>query len=122
MRPPYQITSEIIALTASISEKIGEINAIHLNKPPTTLRKLNRIKTIQSTLEIEGNTLTIEQITAILEQKTAVGPKKDILEAQNVIKVYNQFSTFNPNSLSSFCKAHALLMKGLICSRLKTWC
>lgn len=43
-----------------------------------------------------------------------VGPKKDILEAQNAIKVYNQFSTFNPNSLSSFCKAHALLMKGLI--------
>lgn len=114
MRPPYKITSEIIILTASISEKIGEINAIHLNKPPTTLRKSNRIKTIQSTLEIEGNTLTIEQITAILENKSVIGPKKDILEVQNAIEVYNQFSTFNPNSLSSFCKAHGLLMKGLI--------
>ena len=30
------------------SEKIGEVNAAHLNKPPTELRKRNRIKTIQA--------------------------------------------------------------------------
>ena len=30
MKPPYQITETIFALVASISEKIGEINATHL--------------------------------------------------------------------------------------------
>ena len=48
MKPPYQITDKILKLVVDISEKLGEINAVHLYKPPTELRKKNRIKTIQS--------------------------------------------------------------------------
>ena len=40
----------------------------------------NRIKTIHSSLKIEGNTLSVEQITALLENKRVIGPKKDIKE------------------------------------------
>lgn len=69
MKPPYQVTTKIIQLISSISEKIGEINAAYLYKPPTELRKKNRIKTIQSSLEIEGNSLSLDQVTAILENK-----------------------------------------------------
>lgn len=76
MKPPYKITDKIIRLVASISERLGEINAIHLYKPPTELRKKNRIKTIQSSLEIEGNTLTEDQITAIIENKRIIAPEK----------------------------------------------
>lgn len=114
MKPPYKISTKILALVASISEKIGEVNAAHLHKPPTELRKKNRVKTIQSSLEIEGNTLTVEKITAIIEHKRVAGPKKDILEVKNAIEVYNAMDTFNPYSLSSFCQAHSVLMKGLI--------
>lgn len=114
LRPPFSITPEILALIASISEKIGEVNAAHLQKPAPELRRKNRIKTIQSSLEIEGNTLTVEQITALMENKRVLGPQKDILEVQNAINVYEQLDTFNPNSLNSFCKAHALLMNGLV--------
>ncbi|MCB0452553.1 MAG: Fic family protein [Aequorivita sp.] len=114
MKPPYQITDNILQLVASISEKLGEVNAIHLHKPPTELRKKNRIKTIQSSLEIEGNTLTEEQITALLENKRVIAPQKDILEVQNVIKVYDQLQKFNPNSTKDLEKAHGVLMKGLI--------
>ena len=46
MKPPYDITPNILKLISSISEKIGEINANYLNKPSTTLRKQNRIKNI----------------------------------------------------------------------------
>lgn len=114
MKPPYTITDKILALVASISEKIGEINASHLYKPATELRKKNRIKTIQSSLEIEGNTLTEEQITALLENKRVIAPQKDILEVQNAIKVYQQLNQFNPYQLKDLVKAHAVLMNGLI--------
>ena len=114
MKPPYKITSYILKLVATISEKIGEINAAHLNKPPAELRKKNRIKTIHSSLEMEGNTLTIEQITAIIENKKIIGPKKDILEVKNAITVYNHLEKLNPFSLESFCEAHGILMHGLI--------
>src|ERR1700754_3422302 len=112
--PPYTITSEILLLVASISEKIGEVNATHLSKPPAELRKTNRIKTIQSSLEIEGNTLSLDQITAILENKRVLGPKKDILEVRNAIFAYESIDQFKSDSLQSLLKAHKLLMNGLI--------
>jgi Fic family protein len=114
MKPPYKITSEILKLIASISEKIGAVNAIHLNRPPTELRKKNWIKTIQSTLEIEGNTMTIAQITAIIENKKVIGPEKDILEVKNAIAVYDYMDQLNPFNFDSFCEAHGILMNGLI--------
>ena len=114
MKPPYSITGKILTLVASISERIGEVNSAHLSKPPTELRKRNRIKTIHSSLEIEGNTLTIEQITAIIENKRIVGPKKDILEVKNAINVYEYLNKLDPNSFKSFCRAHEILMDGLI--------
>lgn len=61
--------------------KIGEVNANLLNKPSPKLRKQNRIKTIHSSLRIEGNTLTEEQITALLENKRVIGPKKMLLKS-----------------------------------------
>ena len=99
---------------ASISEKIGEVNAVHLSKPPIELRKKNRIKTIHSSLEIEGNTLTIEQITAIVENKRIIGPTKDILEVKNAIAVYDYLGNLNPYKFDSFCDANRILMNGLI--------
>lgn len=114
MKPPYRITNKIATLVAAVSEKIGEINASHLSKPATALRKINRIKTIQSSLEIEGNTLTEAQITALLENKRVIAPPKDIAEVQNAITVYNRLHKFNPFQLKDLEKAHSVLMNGLV--------
>lgn len=114
MKPPYQITTLILSKIASISEKIGEVKTAYLLQVPTELRKRNRIKTIQSSLEIEGNTLTIEQITAILDNKRVLAPEKDILEVKNAIEAYQQLELYKPYSLSSLCKAHKLLMSNLV--------
>lgn len=114
MKPPYQISEVILKKIASISEKIGEIKAIHLSKPPTELRKKNQIRTIQASLEIEGNTLTFDQITALIENKRVIAPQKDILEVTNAIQVYNQLNSFNALSLKSMCNAHKILMDRLL--------
>ncbi|WP_299382475.1 Fic family protein [uncultured Lacinutrix sp.] len=113
-KPPYEITSKILKLISSISEKIGTINANYINKPSPTLRKQNRIKTIHSSLKIEGNTLSESQITALLENKKVVGPKKDVLEVLNAISVYNNLESYKPNNETSFLKAHTVLMDGLV--------
>ena len=113
-KPPYEITSKILKLITSISEKIGEINANYINKPSPTLRKQNKIKTIHSSLKIEGNTLSEAQITALLENKKVIGPKKDVTEVLNAISVYENLNNYKPNSEVSFLKAHKMLMKGLV--------
>ncbi|PWA09160.1 Fic family protein [Flavobacterium laiguense] len=114
MKPPYDITLKILKLISSISEKIGEVNANYLNKQSPQLRKQNRIKTIHSSLQIEGNTLTEEQITALIENKRVIGPKKDVLEVLNAIMVYDKLEEYKFSSDKSFLKAHLELMNGLI--------
>jgi len=114
MKPPYEITSSILKLITSISEKIGEVNANLLNKPSPKLKKQNRIKTIHSSLRIEGNTLTEEQITALLENKRVIGPKKDVVEVLKAIKIYENLDIYKPSNEKSFLKAHQDLMESLI--------
>lgn len=114
MKPPYEITAEILKYITSISEKIGEVNAKYLIKTNPTLRKQNQIKTIHSSLSIEGNTLTEEQITAILENKRVVGPEKDILEVLNALEVYKNINKLKPEREKDFLKAHKLLLQKLI--------
>ena len=114
MKPPYDITPRILKLITSISEKLGEVNANYLSKQSPQLRKQNRIKTIHSSLQIEGNTLTEEQITALIENKRVIGPEKDVLEVLNAIKVYEKLNEYRYYSDKSFLKAHLALMNGLI--------
>ena len=114
MKPPYDITPKILKLITSISEKLGEINATYLSKQSPQLRKQNRIKTIHSSLQIEGNTLTEEQITALIENKRVIGPEKDVLEVLNAIKLYENLEKYKFYSDKSFLKAHKVLMNGLI--------
>lgn len=114
MQPPYTITNTILKLVSSISEKIGEVNTAFLVKSNPILRKQNQIKTIHSSLSIEGNTLTEKQITAIVENKRVIGPEKDITEVINALDVYTKLSTFKYYSEKDFLKAHKILMKNLV--------
>lgn len=114
MKPPYDITPPILKSITSISEKIGAINANFRNTPSPKLRKENKIKTIHSSLKIEGNTLTEEQITALLENKRIIGPKKDVKEVLNAIGIYERLEDYDPFSEKSFLKCHKNLMKSLI--------
>ncbi len=114
MKPPYEINSKIVALVTQVAEKVGAVNASFLIKSSPSLRKQNQIKTIHSSLKIEGNTLTEQQITDILENKRVLGPLKDIKEVHNAIKVYESIEDFKFDSNRSFLKAHKILMQGLI--------
>ena len=114
MKPPYKITNTIMTLIASISEQVGEVKAAHLYKPPTELRRRNRIKTIQSSLEIEGNTLSEKQISDLFDNKSVLAPQKDVIEVRNAIQVYNNLNKLDVYNLQSMCDAHEVLMENLI--------
>lgn len=114
MNPPYDITSVILGLLSSVSEKIGAVNSLLLDKPEPQLRKRNRIRTIQSSLQIEGNTLSETQVTALIDNKRVLGPEKDIREVINAIRVYDLLDGSDPFSETKFLQAHKGLMDGLI--------
>ncbi|MDT0648229.1 Fic family protein [Zunongwangia sp. F260] len=114
MKPPYQVTPIILKSITSISEKIGAINANYLAKPSPKLRKENKIKTIHSSLKIEGNTLSEQQITALLDNKRVIGPERDVREVLNAIEIYGSLVNYNPFEEKSFLDCHRDLMKDLI--------
>ena len=113
-QPPYTITSKIIHLIAQISESIGRLTALTQIQDSLKLRKANRIRTIQGSLAIEGNTLSTEQITAILNGKTIIAPPKEVQEVRNALKAYEEIQDWNPDQESHLLKAHQILMTGLI--------
>ena len=114
MQPPYTIDSRILGQLVRIGERLGEVKAAHLQRPTAQLRKRNRIRSIQGTLAIEGNTLNEEQVTAILEGKRVLARPSELLEVTNAISVYDQLDAFDPYKTSQFRKAHGILMKGLV--------
>lgn len=112
--PPFTISSRAIHLIANISAQI-ERYAIRMEQEDSLLlRKINRIKTIQGSLAIEGNTLSESQITDIIEGKHVVAPIREIQEVRNAIKTYNLYHSLNPYSVDDLLKAHQVMMEALV--------
>lgn len=87
--PPYTVTPKILRQISYISESIGRLTERIEHSPTLMLRRANRIRTIQGSLAIEGNTLSESQITAILDGKPVIAPPKEILEVKNALKAYD---------------------------------
>ena len=112
--PPFTVSAEAINLIAEISGQI-ERYAIRLEQEDgLRLRKVNRIKTIHSSLAIEGNKLNEDQVRDIIDGKTVVAPIKEIQEVKNAIATYNLYPTLNPYSVKDLLKAHGVMMQALI--------
>jgi Fic family protein len=86
--PPHNFTPAIILLVAQISETIGRFSALEDASKKIRLRRANRIRTIQGSLAIEGNTLSVEQVTAVLDGKRVIAPPREILEVRNALNAY----------------------------------
>ena len=113
-QPPYTTTPVIVNLVAQISEAVGRLSAQTDAEKVLRLRRINRIRTIQGSLAIEGNTLSEEQMTAILDGKRVIAPPREIQEVQNAIAAYDRFEQWRPEVEAELLEAHRILMAGLI--------
>ena len=113
-KPPYSITSKMVNLISAISEELTRIE-FNENKIITPkLRKINRIKTLVGTLEIEGNFLGEEKITAILEGKRVLGTLLEVTEVEGAIKAYKSLEKYSFTSIEHLLEAHHHLMNGVL--------
>ena len=113
-KPPFTVSAKAINLIAKISGQL-ERYAIRMEQEDTLrLRRANRIKTIHSSLAIEGNTLSEGEVQAVLEGKKVVAPLKEIQEVKNAIKTYELYPKLNPFSIQDLLLAHGTMMAGLV--------
>ena len=112
--PPFTVSTEAINLIAEISAQI-ERYAIRLEQADgLRLRKANRIKTIHSSLAIEGNTLTEDEVRDIIEGKSVVAPIRQIQEVKNAIQTYEMYPTLDAFKEKDLLKAHGVMMQALV--------
>ena len=112
--PPFEITNTMVTLVSEISELVGRLSAYNPLAASPTLRRANRIRTIQGSLAIEQNTLSMEQVTAVLNGKQVLAPPKDIAEVKNAYEIYERLEELDPYSVDDLLTAHAVMTRGLV--------
>lgn len=112
--PPFTVTAAIVTLVSEISEALGRLSVLHEASSSIRLRRVNRIRTVQGSLAIEGNTLSEDQITAILDGKRVLAPPREIQEARNALLAYERLPSWKPHLASDLLAAHEVLMTGLV--------
>ncbi len=111
--PPFIISSDAINLIAEISSLLERYIIAMEGDYGVKLRKVNRIKTIHSSLAIEGNTLSEDEVADIINGKKIVAPIRQVVEVKNAIKVYDAYRSLNPFSEKDLLKAHGIMMEAL---------
>ena len=113
-KPPYTITEKAADYIAKIAETVARLEYGTEFKRDIKLHRENRIRTIHSSLAIEGNSLTLDEVTAIIQGKLVAGSQEDIKEVKNAYEAYDTIMTFDPYAIKDFLKAHKLMTQGLV--------
>ena len=109
-KPPYTLSDEIMALHAECLDLLRDLPGADI---PLKLRKGNRVRSVHSSLAIEGGNLSRAQVQAIAQGKSVLAPRRDVLEAQNALEAYRLFPSLSPYSVDDMLRAHACMMKGI---------
>ncbi len=113
-KPPYTISSKMLDFVSRIMKQIGQLSISNTLDQRPTLRRENQIHSIYSSLAIENNALSLAQVTDVINGKLVAGPKRDIIEVKNAIKVYEDILKINPFEIDDLLKYHGMMMASLI--------
>lgn len=109
-QPRFTVSAESINLVSEIASLLTKMDIFSSNMD---IRLKNRVRSIQSSLEIEANSLTVSQVTDIIEGKRVIGPQKDVLEVKNAIDAYGMIPELDPYSVNDLLRLHGVMMRGL---------
>ena len=113
-KPPYTITEKAADYLAKIVETVTRLEFGTDFKRDIQLHRENRVRTIHSSLAIEGNRLSLGEVTAVIEGKIVAGKQTEVKEVKNAYEAYDKIMTFDPYSINDFLKAHKLMTQELV--------
>ena len=111
--PPFTLSARAVSLIADIAALTERFKIRMEKRDGLRLRKINKIKSIRSSLAIEGNTLTEKQVADILEGRAVVASLREIREVKNAIATYDIYHELDPFSAKDLLKAHKTMMMAL---------
>jgi Fic family protein len=112
--PHFTVTPKALDYVAKIAEIVGELQGSGEYARNLRLRKVNRLRSIQSSLAIENNSLSLEEVTDIVEGRRVLGKLQEIQEVKNAFAAYERLSEYDPYSVTDFLIAHGQLTATLV--------
>ncbi len=109
----YSITPRTLTLIASVSERLGEVNAAHLHHPGPALLRAHRVSCIHATLALEDSPLSRQEIAELLDGRPADPARLAELEVLNTSRLYDLLPSLEPFMGQDLRHAHGELMHGL---------
>jgi len=111
-RPPFVATPAILALVVAIGEHVGRLET---SLPPSvSCCRTNRLRTIQGSLAIEGNTQTLAQVIAVVAGKRVLSSARELQEVRGAVAGYDRLGDWDPAKREDLLAAHGVLMAGLV--------
>ena len=112
--PPYTISLQAADYLVKIVEAVTRLELGTEFKRDIKLHRQNRMRSIHSSLAIEGNTLSLDEVTDVIEGKLVAGKQAEIKEVKNAYEAYDKVITVDPYKLKDFLKVHKLMTDGLV--------
>lgn len=111
--PEYEVTSIIMRKIFDVERLLTSAKDLGDRQRIVKLRKDSRIKSINSSLAIEGNDLGPFTVRDIINGKQVEGPFDEVLEIKNAINAYKVAEKADPWSIDDFLKVSEEMMFGL---------
>ena len=108
------IDKELFALIASLESSIEACDALNSGSFETILRKASMIRSVSSSLAIEGNSMRPLEMIDLIDGEDVFGPFDEILEVKNAVVAYGRLHGWRTWSVDDFLEAFDVLMFGLV--------
>lgn len=108
----YSLHNRVLLLLSSISHKLGEVKAAHLERPSPILQRAYRVSSVHATVAVDGNPLEPKPVADLLvDQRHA--PEPTAIEVANTNQVMDRLPSFDPFLAQDLRRAHGELMHNL---------
>lgn len=112
--PTVEINATFFRQMAEIDDLIKKTEQFKDRKTVLRLRKESKIRSINSSLAIEGNDIGIAAVRDIINGKDVIGEFIDIVEVKNANKAYDTIGSIDLWSVEDLLSVHDDLMFGLV--------
>ena len=112
--PPFSVSVRAADYMAKIVESITRLDFGTDFRLDIRLHRENRVRSIYSSLAIEGNLLSLDEVAEVIDGHPVRGRPRDIQEVKNAHATYDRLLTLDPYDVGDFLEAHRMLTEGLI--------
>lgn len=112
--PNFTFSKKMLDTVFEIERLTEMCESIHGKKKDIRLRRKAAVRSIDSSVAIEGNSLGLLKVKDMMNGKTVEGPFDEIVEVRNAIHAYGMMDEADPYSIDDLLKVEDSMMAGLV--------